>query len=450
RGPVEEVLAGIWAEVLAVGEVRPEVGAHDNFFALGGHSLLATRVQSRLRRDLGIELPLRVLFERPTVAGLAGSVAEALRRKEGLEAPPLLARPPGEAGPREAGPLSFAQQRLWFIDRFEPDSALYNVPAPIRLTGRLDLGALARALGEIVRRHEVLRTRFESVEGVPLQVIEPVAEVLLPVVDLSALAQPARRAAADQLTRREAQRPFDLGRGPVLRAVVLRLDAGARDGHEHVLCLTVHHIAFDGWSIGVFLRELEILYRAFVTGRSQPLPELEVQYADFAVWQRRWLRGEVLEAQLAYWRAQLADLAVLELPTDRPRPPKQSFRGAVEGFLLPEELRRRLQEFSEQRGFTLFMTLLAAFQALLGRLTGQRNFAVGTPVANRNRAETEGLIGFFVNTLVLRADLSGAPADRGPASPEPTFAQLLARVRDVALGAYAHQDVPFEKLVEEL
>ncbi|MCP4658779.1 MAG: amino acid adenylation domain-containing protein, partial [bacterium] len=450
RDPLEETVAGIWAEVLAVGEVRPEVGVHDNFFALGGHSLLATRVQSRLRRDLGIELPLRVLFEQPTVAGLAGAVAAALRRKDGIEAPPLRlrARQPGETGP-----LSFAQQRLWFIDRFEPDSALYNVPALIRLAGPLDRGALARALGEIVRRHEVLRTRFEAVEGVPLQVIEPVppegdkwgvAELPLPVFDLSALAQPARRAAADQLTRRETQRSFDLESGPVLRTVLLQLDAGP-DRQEHVLCLTVHHIAFDGWSIGVFLRELELSYRTYVTGRSQPLPELEVQYTDFAVWQRQWLRGEILEAQLGYWRERLAGLPVLELPCDRPRPAVQSFRGAMAGYMLPEALHRRLQAFSEQRGVTLFMTLLAAFQALLGRLTGQRDFAVGTPVANRNRAETEGLIGFFVNTLVLRADLSGAPA-----SPEPTFAHLLARARDVALGAYAHQDVPFEKLVEEL
>ncbi|MCP4657722.1 MAG: amino acid adenylation domain-containing protein, partial [bacterium] len=428
RDPLEQILAAIWSQLLGLAEV----GAHDDFFALGGHSLLATQVQSRIRRELEIELPLRVLFEQPTVAGLAASVAAALRRHEGLEAPPLraLARRPGETVP-----LSFAQQRLWFIDRFQPDSALYNLPVLFRLAGRLDRGALGRAVDEIVRRHEVLRTHFDTVDEVPVQVIEPAAGVPLPGIDLRALAEPERRAAADQLASQEAQRPFDLGHGPVLRAVLLQLENEA-----HVLCLTVHHIAFDGWSMAVFLRELEALYRAFTAGRSLPLPEPEVQYADFAVWQRQWLRGEVLEAQLGYWREQLTELPVLELPCDRPRPAVQSFRGEVEEFPLPAELYRRLQELGEERGVTLFMTLLAAVQVLLGRHTGQRDFAVGTPVANRNRAETEGLIGFFVNTLVLRADLSGAAS----------FAQLLARAREVALGAYAHQDLPFEKLVEEL
>ncbi|MCP4663549.1 MAG: amino acid adenylation domain-containing protein, partial [bacterium] len=437
RDPVEEILAAIWSQLLGLAEL----GVHDDFFALGGHSLLATQVQSRIRRDLEVELPLRTLFEQPTVAGLAAWVAAALRRQEGLEAPPLrpLARRPGEAVPP-----SFAQQRLWFIDRFEPGLAVYNLPALFRFAGHLDRGALARALSEIVRRHEVLRTRFEAVDGVPVQVIEPVADLPVPVLDLSALAEPERGAAADRLASREAQRPFDLDRGPVLRAVLLRLDAGT-DREQHVLCLTAHHIAFDGWSIAVFLRELEALYCAFVAGRSRPLPEIEVQYADFAVWQRQWLCGEVLEAQLGYWRSQLTGVPALELPCDRPRPAVQSFRGAVAEFLLPAELHRRLRALGEERGITLFMTLLAGFQVLLGRYAGQRDFAVGTPVANRNRAETEGLIGFFVNTLVLRADLSGAAEDR-----EPTFAQLLARVREVALGAYAHQDLPFEKLVEEL
>ncbi|MCP4661373.1 MAG: non-ribosomal peptide synthetase, partial [bacterium] len=303
----------------------------------------------------------------------------------------------------------------------------------------LDLGALTRALGEIVRRHEVLRTRFEAVTGMPdsdpVQVIEPLPELPFPLVDLAGLAEPARRAAAVELARREARRPFDLTRAPLLRVVLLRRDPGT-----HLLLLTVHHIAFDGWSIDVALRELAALYQAFANGDPSPLPELDVQYADFAVWQRRWLAGEALESQLAYWREQLAGLPVLELPCDRSRPAIQSFRGAVESFQLPAALHQRLEKLSRECGATLFMTLLAAFHALLGRYTGQTDLAVGTPIANRNLAEIEPLLGFFVNTLVLRGDLSG----------DPTARRLLARVRDAALGAYARQDLPFEKLVEEL
>ncbi|MCP4656225.1 MAG: amino acid adenylation domain-containing protein, partial [bacterium] len=436
RGPMEEILAGIWSEVLGIAEV----GVHDDFFELGGHSLLATQVLSRVRRQLRVEPPLRTLFERPTVAGLAEYVVSAERRDQGPEALPLRPMKRKHGLPQEAVPLSFAQQRLWFLERFEPGLALYNIPVCFSLTGGLDDRALACALNEIVRRDEVLRTRFEAEAGVPVQVILPARGPALPVVDLQAMPEPARRTAADRLMRREARRPFDLARGHLLRVVLLRLGPGT-----HVLLLTVHHIVFDGWSTGVFLRELETLYQAAAAGRPSPLGELEVQYADFAVWQRRWLTGEVLEAQLSYWREQLAELPVLELSTDRPRPAVQSFRGAGESFRFPVELDRGLRELCRQHGSTLFMTLLAAFQTLLGRYSGQRDVAVGSPIANRNRAEIEGLLGFFVNTLVLRAELGGEAA-----SPGRSYRELLDRVRDLALAAYAHQDLPFEHLVEAL
>ncbi|MCP4662396.1 MAG: amino acid adenylation domain-containing protein, partial [bacterium] len=392
RDPIEEILAEIYAQLLGV----EGVGVDGDFFALGGHSLLATQLASRVRRMLGVELPLRIVFEHSTLGGLAAAVRAALRRREGLEAPPIRR----EAGPREGVALSFAQQRLWFLDRLDPGSALYNIPTALLLTGRLELAALRRALDEIVRRHEVLRTRYAEVDGEPVQVAEPELELSLPVLDLRALDALARRTEARRLVRVEARRPFDLSRGPVLRAALLRLG-----GQRHTLVMAVHHIAFDGWSGGVFLRELGILYQALSTGRSAPLPELPVQYADFALWQRQWLRGEVLERQLGYWREQLAGLPVLDLPCDRPRPAVQSFRGTTEPLRLPVALGRRLQELSRERGTTLFMTLVAAFQTLLGRYTGQTDLAVGTVIANRNHGEIEDLLGFFVNTLVLRGDL---------------------------------------------
>ncbi|MCP4655431.1 MAG: amino acid adenylation domain-containing protein, partial [bacterium] len=431
RNPIEEILAGIWSQVLDLGGV----GVHDDFFAFGGHSLLATQVISRVRAELAVELPLRTLFEAPTVAGFAPHVFANLRREEGLEAPPI--RPVVREG---HPPLSFAQQRLWFLDRFEPDLALYTIPATLRFEGHLDRGALARALGEIVRRHEVLRTTYATVDGETVQMIQPRLVLALPVHDLTALRDADREAEVHRLASDDARRPFDIARGPVLRAALLRLGED-----DHRLLLVIHHIAFDGWSAGIFLHELGVLYRAAVDGRPSPLPALRVQYADFAVWQRHWLAGPARVIQLAYWRERLRDLPVLELPTDRPRPAQQTFRGAAEGLALPAALGQDLRELARQHGTTVFMTLLAAFQLLLGRASRQRDFAVGSPVANRNRAEIEALVGFFVNTLVLRAEL------RGYGQPgEPTFAELAARVREVALGAYAHQDLPFEQLVEEL
>ncbi|MCP4660395.1 MAG: AMP-binding protein, partial [bacterium] len=306
---------------------------------------------------------------------------------------------------------------------------LYNIPVSLSLQGRLDPQALAAALNAIVRRHEVLRTTFDSADGHPVQVIRPHCAVALPVVDLTGIPEPTRPAAALELSRRQARRPFDLARGPVLWAAPLR-----PDGVQHRLLLVIHHIAFDGWSTGVFLDELTTLYR----GAS--LPELAVQYADFAVWQRQWLAGATRESQLAYWREALRGLPVLELPTDRPRPARQSFRGTEEDFELPAALGRGLRELNRQHASTFFMTLLAAFQALLGRYSAQQDFAVAFPAANRNRAEIEPLLGFFVNTLVVRSDLHG----------DPSFAELVAGVREVTLDAYAHQDLPFEQLVEAL
>ena len=427
RTPTEEVLAGIWAEVLG----RERVGTHDGFFDLGGHSLLATRVTSRVREAFGVELPLRALFEAPTVAGLAGRIDAAAREGSGVAAPPVVPVP--RDGPL---PLSFAQQRLWFIDQLEPGSAAYNVPQAMRLRGALDLGMLRRALGEVVRRHESLRTTFRRVDGRAAQVISPHGNARIPEVDLRGLPPAAREDAALRIARDAAERPFDLARGPLLRASAVRLG-----DEEFVLLLNMHHVVSDGWSMEVLVRELSALYAAFREGRSSPLAPLPVQYADFAVWQRAWLSGETLDRQLEWWRERLEGApAVLEIPTDRPRPSVAGPEGASRAFALPAEAAAGLRVLSRRAGTTLFMTLLAGWQALLGRYAGRDDVVVGTPVAGRTRTEIEGLIGFFVNTLVVRTDLSGRP----------DVDELLRRVRETTLGAYAHQDLPFERLVEEL
>ncbi len=433
RTPVEEVLAGLWAEVLGV----ERIGVHDSFFELGGHSLLATRLASRLRGVFGVELPLRTLFDRPTLAELAAAVGEA-RGGGATAAPPIV------PVPRHAElPLSFSQERLWFLDQLEPGGAAYNVPAALALSGALDVAALARALGEIARRHEALRTTFAAVAGRPVQRIAPAAAVAVPVVDLTALATLSMDVREAEVARRiaeEIRRPFDLERGPLLRLTLLRLAAG-EGSTEHLALLGMHHIVSDGWSMEVLVRELTALYTAFAAGGPSPLAELPVQYADYAVWQREWLRGETLAAQLSWWRSELADApAVLELPFDRPRPAVPAHRGGQAALALDNGLARALEGASRRGGATLFMGLLAGWSALLSRCTAQEDLAVGSPIANRNRLETEGLIGFFVNTLVLRTDLSG----------DPGFGELVARVRRATLGAYDHQDLPFERLVEEL
>ncbi|HEX7242003.1 MAG TPA: amino acid adenylation domain-containing protein, partial [Longimicrobiaceae bacterium] len=421
RTAAEEILCGIWAEVLGAGRV----GAAGNFFELGGHSLLAMQVVSRVRRTLGVELPLRALFEAPTVAELAGRV-EALRQVGAADAAPPLV-----PGPRDRPlPLSFAQQRLWLVDRMEPGSPAYNLPFTLRLRGALDEAALGRSLDALVRRHESLRTGFAEVDGEPVQVIRPAGDAVLATVDLRGLPCPEREAV--RLAGEEAASPFDLSRGPLLRARLLRL----RD-EDHVLCFTLHHVVSDGWSMDVLVRDVSALYG----GRGDSLPELPVQYADYAVWQRRWLEGGVLEAQLGWWKARLAGAPpLLEIPTDRPRGAAKDARAGRLAFALPAELSRELRALSRREGATLFMTLLAGWQVLLGRYAGQDDVVVGSPVAGRTREELEGLIGFFVNMLPLRGELGGGP----------TWRELLGRVREGALGAYAHQDLPFERLVEEL
>jgi amino acid adenylation domain-containing protein len=427
RSPVEEALVGIWASVLGV----ERVGVHDNFFELGGHSLLATQALSRVRDVLHVEMPLRRIFETPTVAKLGESVEAALKGGSAAPAPPV--RRVQRTGDL---PLSFAQQRLWFLDQWMPASAAYNIPVVMRLDGPLDEDALKASINTIVGRHEALRTTFEVVGDRPAQVIAPTLDVPVPLADLGGLPGEARQAEAQRRIKEEAQRPFDLARGPLLRANLLRLGE-----KEHLLVLVMHHIVSDGWSMGVLTEELAELYRAFAAGGKPSLPELPVQYADYALWQRGWLQGDALQAQLGYWKGQLAGApSAIELPTDRPRSPMLSYRGAREVRLLPSDLAADLKAFSQREGVTFYMTLLAAFGALLHRYTGQTDILVGSPIANRTRPEIEGLIGFFVNTLVLRADLSG----------DPTFRELLHRVREVALGAYAHQDLPFDRLVEEL
>ncbi|HVR95190.1 MAG TPA: condensation domain-containing protein, partial [Thermoanaerobaculia bacterium] len=422
-GEIEELVAGLWGEMLG----RDRVGAEDNFFELGGHSLLATRLISRLRAVCGVELPLASLFESPTVAGLAAEVERAFAAAAGPEAPPIAPR-------QEDGkpPLSFAQQRLWFLAQLDPGSAVYNVPVALRLRGQLDRAAFAASCDAITARHETLRTTFvPGALGEAVQRIAPHQPQLLPLVDLGALQAARREEEAHRLATAEAGRPFDLARGPLMRLALLRLA-----DEEHVALLTLHHIVCDGWSMGVLLDELAVLYRALA-----PLPPLPVQYADFACWQRAWLQGEALEVRLGYWRQRLDGAPpVLELPVDRPRPVAASGRGVRLPVHLPAEPVAALAAAGRRAGATLFMVLLAAWKGLLARLTGQDDLVVGTPIANRNRVEIEGLIGCFANTLALRTDLSG----------EPDFPALVGRVRATALAAYAHQDLPFERLVEEL
>ncbi|HVR98784.1 MAG TPA: amino acid adenylation domain-containing protein, partial [Thermoanaerobaculia bacterium] len=443
RDPVEADLAGIWAELLGA----ERVGILDSFFDLGGHSLLATQVVSRMRDRFGAELPVRVLFEEPTVAGLADYVRRAAAKSPATDAgttstpaPPLVPVPRDGSLLDDGSllPLSFAQERLWFLDRLVPNLAVYNMPFSLRLPGPLPLPVLAASLSEVVRRHEALRTRFVVFAEHPVQVIDPPSEVHLPVVDLAGLPEGPREDEARRQVAEEAARRFDLEADPMLRAGLLRL---APD--DHILLLTLHHIASDGWSMGVLAREIETLLPAFAAGQPLPLPlpPLPVQYADYTVWQRRWLSGAELERQIGYWRERLAGVpAVLSLPLDRPRPPVRSFQGARRGMALPLPLLNDLAALAGRSKVSLFMVLLAVWKTLLARITGESDLVVGTPIANRHRQEVEGLIGFFVNMLVLRTDLDG----------DPSFLEIVERVRETALSAYAHQDLPFERLVEEL
>jgi amino acid adenylation domain-containing protein len=427
RTDIEKNLAAVWVEVLRI----ERLGVYDNFFDLGGHSLLAVQVISRMREVFQVEMAVRDLFESPTVAELAESIERAIFGGQSATASriELISR-------SEPLPLSFAQQRLWFVHQLDPASPAYNIPTALRMAGPLNVPALEKTLNEIVRRHETLRTVFDIVEGQLVQVIHAAEPTEIVVIDLRDVPEVTRKAQAVRIAMQEAQGPFDLARGPLLRVSLLRLA-----DEEHIALVTLHHIISDGWSTGVFIREVAALYEAYSAGKDSPLAEMGVQYADYAVWQREWLSGTVLEEQLGYWREQLGgELAVLDLPADRPRPPVQTFRGARQSFAVPASVREKLQGLGREEGATLFMTLLAAFKVLLHRYTGAEAIAVGTPTAGRNRTEIEGLIGFFVNTLVMRTEVNGAES----------FRELLKRVREGSLAAFAHQDLPFEKLVEEL
>ncbi|BAT53521.1 Amino acid adenylation [Nostoc sp. NIES-3756] len=464
RKPIEEIVSVIWAQVLKV----ERVGIHDNFFELGGHSLLATQLVSRVRSSLNVELPLRSLFAAPTVAELSQHIQQL--QQQDLTTSAILLRT------RNAElPLSYAQQRLWFLDKLNPNSPFYNLLVALRLDGTLNRTALQQSLQEIIYRHEALRTNFITVDGEPVQVIREqpfdfaqgkgaalrltstslrdatrtlgtsrseqgsAAEVgygILSIVDLQHLSITEKEIALQQLAQQQAHQPFNLADESLIRTTLVVLSQT-----EQALLVFIHHIVFDGWSMGVFVQELMALYNAYSQGRMSPLTPLPIQYADFAIWQRQWLQGDVLQSQLSYWKQQLKDApALLSLPTDRPRPPVQTFAGAYQKFPLSAQLTDRLTKLSQEQGCTLFMTLLAAYDTLLYRYTGQSDILVGTPIANRDRSEIEGLIGFFVNTLVMRSNLAG----------NPSFSELLTRVREVALGAYTHQNLPFEMLVEAL
>ena len=429
RTPTEELLAGIWADVLQVARV----GVQDNFFEVGGHSLLATQVMSRLPKLLRVELPLRTLFEAPTVAQLAEVIETKTGKASEIEADRIPLIPVERGG---GLPLSFAQQRLWVLAQLEPHGTAYNIPIALRVFGALNLPVLEESINEVVHRHEMLRTTFGSVDGKAIQIPAPSLKVSLPVIDLQHLSLVEREEAVLRLATADAQRSFELEYGPMLRMSLLKLGQD-----EHIALVTLHHIVSDAWSAHVLVREVTTLYTAFAAGRPSPLPPLPIQYADFASWQRQWLSGDVLEKELEYWKATLkGDLAVLALPTDHLRPAVQTFNGASISRPLPSELVRAINELSRKEGVTLFMALFAAWYLLLHRYTGQNDFLVGSPIANRTRQEVEDLIGFFVNTLVLRADLSH----------DPTVKEFLERVRTMCLDAYSHQDVPFEKLVEVL
>ena len=426
RTPLERTLASIWSEVLDI----EGPGVEDNFFALGGDSIRATLILSRVRQRLGIELPPHSLFETPTLAAMAAHIESASFPQEAVPHRPI---------PRTSRdgqtPLSFAQERLWFLQQLAPRSPVYNAPQAVRIRGPLSVDALRAALDNLVARHETLRTVFVTTAGVPGQVTSAPRGAGLTVHDLTGLPESERETMAGEILRHEARYPYDLGRDPMLRATLLRLDHD-----DHALLLMLHHIVSDWWSMRILLAELGTLYGA-TGGGAVALPPLPIQYAEYAVWQRQWLQGEILERQLAYWGEHLKGAPpTLDLPTDRPRPADPSDRGAREPVRIPAPLTAALKELSRQESVTLFMTLLAAFQTLLHRYTGQEDLVVGSPIAGRTRRETEEVIGCFVNTLALRTDLSG----------DPPFRDLLQRVRTVTLGALEHQDLPFERLVEKL
>ena len=427
RTTTEELLATIWAEVLKL----EKIGIHDNFFDLGGHSLLAAQLISRIRDTFRLELPLRSVFEAPTIAGLAEQIGSARKRETRIRALPIL----HESLDKEY-PLSFSQERFWFLEQLEPNNAAYKSISGFHFTGPLDIEALEKSLAEIVRRHESLRTTFHESQGGLIQLVSEQWPFRLKVIDQRQEPAVDLDTQTQELFENEQRQPFDLSTDLLLRGTLLRLSDS-----EHVLVISGHHIAWDHWSIKVFFHELEVLYQAFATTKPSPLAELPIQYKHYALWQRKKFHGTEFDNSLAYWREQLANApASLPLPVDHPHKPLNNRRGLRQVLVLPKELRSALESFSKEANVTLFMTILATFQTLLHKMTGEDDIVVGTPVAGRERSETEGLIGLFLNSLALRTTLSG----------NPTFRELLARVREVVLGAYDHQELPFEKLVAAL
>ncbi|HUK88750.1 MAG TPA: amino acid adenylation domain-containing protein [Blastocatellia bacterium] len=427
RTPVEEVICNVWGDVLRL----ELVGVHDNFFNIGGHSLLATQALSRIRHAFKVDVAVRELFELPTPAELAVTVERRLHESRSSAAPSITPEPRGQWLP-----LSFAQQGLWLIEQLRPDTPAYNMGHTVRLLGPLDVSQLKKTFTEILRRHESLRTRFSFYDGKPMQFVDHPRPFTLREMNLEGMPSDSLEAAVTAAASREVQRPCNLARDPLFRATLIRLAE-----QEHVLVMVMHHIISDGWSMGVFFGELKEIYEAYLRGEESPLPELPIQYGDYAIWQRRWLTDEALEDQLSYWRNHLAGSApVLQMPTDRPRPAAPTFQAAYREFRLTADLADQLKALSRREGVTLFMTLLAAFELLLSQHSGQQDVTVGTPIAGRPRPELEGLIGLFVNTLPLRVDLSD----------EPSFQELLKQTREVCLGAYAHQDAPFELIVEDI
>ncbi|MFG6107725.1 amino acid adenylation domain-containing protein [Leptothoe sp. EHU-05/26/07-4] len=423
----EKILATLWEEVL---DISP-IGREDAFFDLGGHSLLATQLISRIRSKFQIELPLRTLFEQVTLSALAQQIDITLTQEHQNHIPPLL---PVDRAQRL--PLSFAQERLWFLDQLMPNSPLYNMPAAMQLVGALNPHALVKSFQTIVHRHEVLRTAFSVQEdGQPYQHIMPPFDLEIPIINLESLSIEAQAQKVQSMAAEEANQPFDLTQAPLIRVTLMRLKET-----EHIVLVTLHHIAADGWSVGVLMTELAMLYPAFDNQQPLPLAPLPLQYADFAAWQRQALVSDVMEPQLTYWQEQLVDLPACELPSDYPRTSAQNFTGEIASLRFSAALTAELNEFSRANGVTLFMTLVTAFKILLYRYTQQTDIVIGTDIANRNQQEIENLIGFFVNQLVLRTSLDG----------NPTFKDLLQRVRQTTLAAYAHQDLPFQKLVQAL
>jgi len=427
RTPIEELLVSIWSKVFGA----KRISINDSFFDLGGHSLLATRIVSHLREVFDVEVSLSQIFESPTIAGLAESVEKLLKHGQTRQLPSV------ERISRQGElPLSFAQQRFWFLNQLTPGSALYNIPIAMRLHGAINYAALQDSFHKVVQRHESLQAAFPCVEGQPVQVLTENEPLMFSLIDLSGFSQLETEGKMADCVNDLARYPFSLDEYPLFRVALIRLTE-----QEHVLVLTLHHIIFDAWSAAILIRELSAFYHASCTGESAQLLELPIKYADFAYWQQQWLQGDALEAELGHWKQRLDGASfVLELPTDRPRPPVATYCGATLPFSLPVELSDSLNALSREEQATLYITLLSGFKAMLYRYTGQPQIIVGTAISNRNRVELEGVIGPFINNLMFNTDLSG----------DPGFRELLGRVRKVALDSYTHHDLPFEKLVEAL